>query len=86
MMNIVLIKGSYTVLMFLEWLILLYIVSIWLLPDCWLRRTLAEHVDPFFIPVRFLLKKSVMRCKWDFSYLITLLIIFYLKSVMRTLI
>lgn len=84
MLYAILIKGAYAILMFLEWLILLYFVSIWLLPDCWLRRTFIEYVGPFFVPIRKLLKKSVLQSKIDFSYIIVLLIIFYLKNMVIT--
>lgn len=75
------IKGTYVLLVFLEWLTLIYMISIWLLPDSQLRRTVIEYVSPFFVPFRKLQKISILNCKIDFSYFIFLLVIYYCKQV-----
>lgn len=84
MLQVVFLKGAYVLLVFLELLILLYIICVWLLPDGWLRRTFIEYVSPLFLPIRFLLKRSIIQCKIDFSYLILLGILMYLQSVLLT--
>ena len=85
MLRVVLIKGTYVLLMFLEVLIMCYMVSMWILPDCRLRRTFIEYVGPLFVPFRYLLKKSVIQCKIDISYLLAFLFLAYLKQVLLTL-
>ena len=85
MLQVVFLKGAYVLLVFLELLILLYIICVWLLPDGWLRRTFIEYVGPLFVPFRYLLKKSVIQCKIDISYLLAFLFLAYLKQVLLTL-
>lgn len=81
----IVIKGAYAFCVFLEWLIWLYFISIWLLPDCWFRRTLMEYVGPLFCPVRKLLKKSVVQCKIDFSYIVLVAVIIFVEKFIKTL-
>lgn len=81
----VMIKGAYVFLVFLEEIIFLDIFGIWFLPNSWFRQLCAEYVSPLLVPLRMLQKKSVIVCRTDFSYLIAILILLFAKKLLKNI-
>lgn len=85
MLLTVMIKGAYVFLLFLEELLLLYVIGVWFLPNSWLRQLLAEVVSPLLVPLQTLQRKSVIACRMDFSYVVAVLIVCFAKKFLENL-
>lgn len=83
MFFVIMIKGAYAFLVFMEELLLLDMLGIWFLPSSWFRQLTTELVSPFVVPLRILQKKSVIACRIDFSYLIVMLVLLFAKKFLE---
>lgn len=85
MLLTVMIKGAYVFFLFLEELLLLYVVGVWFLPESWFRQLLSEVVSPLLVPLQVLQRKSVIACRMDFSYVVAVLVVWFAKKFLENL-
>lgn len=74
----------YLFLSIIEGLVLLNVISIFLFSKGKIRNALEWTITPILAPVRFLVQKSVIRINGsDISYIITYVIIYYLRMLIK---
>ncbi|MBQ4522634.1 MAG: YggT family protein [Lachnospiraceae bacterium] len=77
-------KIIYVFLSILEGLVLLNMILSFLIPKGKIRNILEWTITPLLVPVRFLIRKSVIRMNGaDISYIITYVIIYYLRMLIK---
>lgn len=70
---------------FLECILWIYLLGVFLLQKGWLREVLCDLVAPLLYPIQKLMKNSVMQSKVDFSAIISFMVILFIRAFLKKL-
>lgn len=70
---------------FLEYILWMYLLSSFLLKRGWLRSVLCDLAVPLLYPIQRLMKNSVMQSKRDFSAIISLMVILFIRAFFKNI-
>ena len=68
---------------FLECILWIYLLGMLILQKGWLCEVLCDLATPLLYPIQRLMKNSVLQSKVDFSAIISFMVIFFIRALLK---